>query len=112
MLIGFSVFCQNNEYEFTRYFYPNGNISAEGYIREGKPDGYWKNYYEDGTLKSEGNRLFFELDSIWNFYYPDGLIENSINYRKDKKMATPFTTSIFMTKILLNIITCFQKNFF
>lgn len=85
LLIGFSVFCQNDEYEFTRYFYPNGNISAEGYIREGKPDGYWKNYYEDGTLKSEGNRLFFELDSIWNFYYPDGLIENSINYRKDKK---------------------------
>ncbi|MDD3740699.1 MAG: hypothetical protein PHH30_05605 [Bacteroidales bacterium] len=70
---------------FTQFFYPNGQISAEGIIRDNKPDGYWKNYYEDGTLKSEGNRLFFELDSIWKFYYPDGKISSEINYRQDKK---------------------------
>lgn len=70
---------------FTKYHYPNGQVSAEGYIRDGKPDGYWKNYYEDGSLKSEGNRVFFELDSLWKFYYPDGKLANSIYYRKDKK---------------------------
>jgi hypothetical protein len=75
----------NNPDGITRYYYPNGQISAEGTLREGKPDGYWKNYYEDGILKSEGNRKYFELDSIWKFYYPDGKLSETITYRQDKK---------------------------
>ena len=34
--------------------YPNGTISSEGIIKEGKPEGYWKSYYVTGVLKSEG----------------------------------------------------------
>jgi uncharacterized protein len=80
------LFAQVNDGgELTRYFYPNGNISAEGTIRDGKPDDYWKNYYENGVLKSEGNRVYFELDSIWKFYYEDGNIQSEIYYRQDKK---------------------------
>ena len=26
---------------FQQFRYPNGNISSEGFIRNGKPDGYW-----------------------------------------------------------------------
>ena len=40
-----------------RFYYENGNISSEGPIQNGKPNGYWKNFYPDGTLKSEGNRI-------------------------------------------------------
>ncbi|NLD36650.1 MAG: hypothetical protein GX654_07265, partial [Desulfatiglans sp.] len=30
---------------YQQFRYPNGNISSEGYIKNGKPDGYWKSYY-------------------------------------------------------------------
>lgn len=68
-----------------RYYYPNGNLSSEGTLREGKPDGYWKNYYENGLLKSEGNRENFELNGIWKFYSEEGRLTLDIAYRNDKK---------------------------
>ncbi len=78
-----------------RFYYPNGNVSAEGNMRDGQPDGYWKNYYEDGTLKSEGNRLYFLLDSIWKFYNPDGQLISEITYRQDKKNGYTFTHDFY-----------------
>lgn len=60
-------------------------VISEGYMRQGKPDGYWKNYYTSGIIKSEGNRRNFELDSLWKFYDEDGRIILEINYKKGKK---------------------------
>lgn len=75
---------QNDQHkEYTVFKYPNGNISSEGYLVDGKPDGFWRSYYEDGTLKAEGNRRFFMLDSVWNFYFPDGNLSQKIYYRND-----------------------------
>ena len=53
---------------YTKFTYPNGKISSEGMMVNGKPDGYWKTYYVTGVKKSEGNRKNFLLDSIWLFY--------------------------------------------
>ena len=53
---------------FHQFKYPNGTVSSEGYLRNGKPDGYWKSYYVTSVLKSEGKRTSFLLDSIWIFY--------------------------------------------
>ena len=30
---------------YTYFYYPNGQISSEGLLRDGKPDGYWKTFY-------------------------------------------------------------------
>lgn len=65
--------------------YPNGSISSEGYIRNGKPDGYWKSYYVTGVLKSEGKRTSFLLDSIWIFYDQVGDTLEKISYLYGKK---------------------------
>jgi antitoxin component YwqK of YwqJK toxin-antitoxin module len=65
--------------------FPNGNKSSEGYLVDGKPDGYWKTYYENGNLKSEGNRKNFELDSIWKFYEETGKLKLEINYKNSRK---------------------------
>ena len=35
---------------YNYFYYPNGKISSEGNMIEGKADGYWKNYYEDGKI--------------------------------------------------------------
>ena len=33
---------------FIRFYHPNGQVSSEGTIKDGKPDGYWKTYYVTG----------------------------------------------------------------
>jgi len=46
------------------YKYPNGVVSSEGIIKNGRPDGFWKSYYVTGIKKSEGKRSNFLLDII------------------------------------------------
>jgi len=65
--------------------YPNGRVSSEGMMRNGKPDGYWKTYYPTGILQSEGNRVNALLDSTWVFYTQTGDTAEIINYRLGKK---------------------------
>ncbi len=65
--------------------YPNGTISSEGLIKNGKPEGFWKSYYVTGIKKSEGKRTNFMLDSIWVFYDQAGDTTEKINYLFGKK---------------------------
>lgn len=65
--------------------YPNGTISSEGLIKNGKPEGLWKSYYVTGIKHSEGKRTNFMLDSIWIFYDQAGDTLEKINYLIGKK---------------------------
>ncbi len=65
--------------------YPNGAISSEGLIKNGKPEGFWKSYYVTGIKKSEGKRTSFLLDSIWVLYDQSGDTTDIINYLVGKK---------------------------
>lgn len=65
--------------------YPNGVISSEGYMKNGKPEGFWKSYYVTGVKKSEGKRTNFLLDSVWVFYDQTGDTLEKINYVLGKK---------------------------
>jgi antitoxin component YwqK of YwqJK toxin-antitoxin module len=65
--------------------YPNGTVSGEGLMRNGKPDGFWKSYYVTSVKKSEGKRTNFLLDSIWVFYDQAGDTLEKINYLIGKK---------------------------
>jgi antitoxin component YwqK of YwqJK toxin-antitoxin module len=69
----------------TRFFYPDGTVSSEGSMVDGKPDGFWRTYHPNGLLKSEGNRAQQQLDSLWKFYTEEGIITQEITYRADKK---------------------------
>ena len=71
--------------EFTRYYHANGIVSSEGFLSDGKPEGYWKSFNEQGQLISEGNRYNFMLDSIWRFYRADGSLSKTITYSEGKK---------------------------
>ncbi|MFZ1693790.1 MAG: hypothetical protein WAT74_11375 [Flavobacteriales bacterium] len=70
-----------------RYYHPNGQISSEGGLMDGKPDGWWRNYREDGVIRSEGGRIQGKLDSIWRFYDAKGRLETEISYRNDQKQG-------------------------
>jgi antitoxin component YwqK of YwqJK toxin-antitoxin module len=70
---------------FQVFRYPNGTVSSEGIIKNGKPEGFWKSYYVTGVKKSEGKRTNFLLDSIWIFYDQAGDTTEKINYLYGKK---------------------------
>jgi len=65
--------------------YPNGAVSSEGVIKNGKPDGFWKSNYVTGIKKSEGRYTNFMLDSIWLFYDQVGDTTDKISYMLGKK---------------------------
>jgi antitoxin component YwqK of YwqJK toxin-antitoxin module len=70
---------------YQQFKYPNGAVSSEGLIKNGKPEGFWKSYFVTGIKKSEGKRTNFLLDSIWNFYDQAGDTTEKINYLYGKK---------------------------
>lgn len=70
---------------YNKFYYNNGQVSSEGYMRNGKPDGLWKTYYRTGVLKSEGLRKNFKLDSIWVFYDEDRDTLEKISYLYGEK---------------------------
>jgi antitoxin component YwqK of YwqJK toxin-antitoxin module len=86
----FSQSIENLSDGYKVFKYPNGSISAEGIIRNGKPDGFWKSYYVTGIKKSEGKRTSFLLDSIWVFYDQTGDTIEKINYLFGKRNGYNF----------------------
>src|SRR3954463_15455796 len=82
---GFLQAQKNNPNGYNRFYYENGKLSSEGYLKDGKPDGYWKNYYPNGKVKIEGNRKDFDLDSTWSFYDEKGHLTRTISYEKGQK---------------------------
>ena len=70
---------------FHQYLYPDGKVSSEGQLVDGKPDGHWKTFYETGVLKSEGDRKQFRLDGTWSFFSPDGDLVSTIEYANGLK---------------------------
>jgi uncharacterized protein len=90
LLILFCKVCSSQENEIMKdgyqvFKYPNGAISSEGLIKNGKPEGFWKSFYVTGIKKSEGKRTNFVLDSIWLFYDQTGDTTEKINYLYGKK---------------------------
>ena len=90
LTFGHDLFSQTGYQTFT---YPSGQVSSEGLLRDGRPDGMWKTYYESGQLKSVGKRTDFLLDSTWMFFKENGDTNLIVNYRKDLKNGPRFTFS-------------------
>ena len=84
-LLSFSQTENNDSLQFTTYYFETGGKSSEGYLRNGRPDGYWKSFYRNGTVKAEGNRKNYQLDGPWIFYTAEGEKTVEINYSENKK---------------------------
>ncbi|MDA9261835.1 hypothetical protein N9P38_00580 [Flavobacteriales bacterium] len=90
LIAAFIFVCQSffsqkiNPNGFNIFRYENDSISAEGFLKQGKPNGYWKNYERNGLLKSEGKRRNYLLDSTWNFY-KYGFLKEIVNYENNRK---------------------------
>jgi antitoxin component YwqK of YwqJK toxin-antitoxin module len=102
IVVGFKSFTQVKNVEtdngYNIFYYPNGQISSEGNMLNGKPDGLWKAYYVNGNLKSIGLRRNALLDSVWTFYYENGFIKEKINYLNGKKSGYYYKFNFFKNK--------------
>ncbi len=90
---------------FKQFFYSSGAVSSEGFLRKGKPDGYWKSFNEKGELVSEGNRKNYLLDSVWKFY-KDSQLTTLITYAEGKKngLQKTFTKNDIIEEYFFNDI--------
>jgi antitoxin component YwqK of YwqJK toxin-antitoxin module len=100
--IPLSSFSQNDgdSLKPTKYYYENGQVSSEGLLRNGKPDGFWKSYYRNGSLKAEGNRSNYELDGAWTFYDRETNKTAEISYQNGKKQGA---SKVFKEGVLYKI---------
>lgn len=70
---------------YVTFRHDNGNVSSEGLLQDGQPEGWWKSYNEEGILISEGNRKNHLLDSLWIFYDDEGKKTLELSYKEGKK---------------------------
>ena len=68
-----------------KFYFPTGELSSEGNLKNGKPDGKWINYYKNSKKKSIGFWKETLLDSTWLFYDSSGIITLKEEYKNNKK---------------------------
>ncbi|MDR0437601.1 MAG: hypothetical protein LBH22_04780 [Bacteroidales bacterium] len=105
---------QTDDFVFTQFKHRNGVVSSEGYLRKGKPDGYWKTYNEQGQLVSEGNRENYLLDGIWRFY-ADEKLTSEISYKDGKRngISKTYTANeIIITPYTADLISGIREIFY
>ena len=81
-----NAFCQQDTaWHYTKFYYSDSLVSSEGWMRDGKPDGYWISYYPNGIVQSKGNRRNFLLDNVWRFYDNGGKLKSELSYMEGKR---------------------------
>jgi len=95
---------QVNPNGYNKFSFPDGSISSEGTLKDGKPDGFWKTYYPNGVLKSAGRRTNFLLDSVWLFFDELGDTTRLINYNYDKRNGYTFEYEVFQDSVKHNVV--------
>jgi antitoxin component YwqK of YwqJK toxin-antitoxin module len=88
---------------YKKFKYPNGTISSEGYLVNGKPEGKWISYYPTGVKKSVCIRKNNLLDRTWIFFNEVGNLEKKIDYLRNKRNGYSITYQ-FNDRINRNIV--------
>lgn len=82
-------FKDDQPYGMFTYFDTEGRKMTEMNFSKGGSVAYSKMYYIDGKLQAEGKYLNQKKDSVWNFYNADGLFlstETWVNGKKEGKV--------------------------
>lgn len=84
-LLIFSIQLHAQNGDNKQFYFETGELSSEGEIINGQPEGLWTSYFKNGKTKSVGTWKNGVLDSLWLFYTEDGIPESEIYYRDGKK---------------------------
>lgn len=77
------VYSQDSVYQ--KFYFDSKEVSSEGFLINGIPEGKWISYYENKNIKSEGFWKNSLLDSTWIFYDSSGRVTLEENYSKNLK---------------------------
>ncbi|MBK6311641.1 MAG: hypothetical protein IPF42_14100 [Candidatus Microthrix sp.] len=61
-------------------YYPDGQLKAQGRMKDGKPSGRWKWFDKDGSLKQVGTFRVGERTGTWTSYDSDGNLTDTTTY--------------------------------
>lgn len=109
------VWAQDSSLVPVKFTFPNGKISSEGFLRDNKPDSYWKSYYESGFIKSEGNRTNYQLDGLWKFYADTNRLQTEIEYKhglKNGKKTTYLANETIVENFIDDIKEGYSETFY
>lgn len=68
------------EHGFWQYYFPNGELKAEGSLSNGKKVGKWKYYTSDGLLESVENYTDGTINGEYLTYHPTGKLNITGNF--------------------------------
>ncbi|MEZ5172931.1 MAG: hypothetical protein R2850_05370 [Bacteroidia bacterium] len=105
LIFTFGGYAQNDS--LVTYKFPNGNISGEGYLKNGLPEGLWKNYFPSGKIKSEGLLSEGKTSGIWKFYFESGYVNLEITYLQGIKNGK---RKIYLDSGILNVVDHFVND--
>jgi len=85
-LLAIQYFYKNSEYSYTKLFYNNGHIAAEGKYINTLKDSTWRYYsFYDKTLRLEENYTKGKKQGVSTKYYPNGKPAEIITWKDDIK---------------------------
>ena len=70
-------------------YHDNGQLQAKGDYKNGKPDGPWVYYHDNGQLQAKGDIKNLEREGPWVFYSEDGTVDNALTgtYKNGEKIS-------------------------
>ncbi|NNE76654.1 MAG: hypothetical protein HKN31_06225 [Pricia sp.] len=68
---------------YTKKYYSNGSLQAEGWVMGTMKMGYWKLYHPNGKLAAKGHFSKNKKDQYWHYYNTLGDIIKEGHYRND-----------------------------
>lgn len=72
-----------SEKHYIKNYDDAGNLTEEGWMKEGKKSGYWYFYQSNGSLESKGHFAEDQKQGYWYFYDQNGNLLKEGHYQKD-----------------------------
>lgn len=71
-------------YTYNKVFYETGRTKAEGWVKNGVKEGYWRFYHPNGILAEKGHYKNGRRNSYWFFFTCSGAPQQEGHYTNDK----------------------------
>ncbi len=69
---------------YLKEFYETGRTKAEGWIKNGLKEGYWRFYHKNGKIAQKGTYYNGNREAYWYFYTENGKPQQQGHYLNDK----------------------------
>ena len=84
--MGIFDFFKSNKKDKGFSHYKSGQLKEEGYWKDGKPEGLYKEYHENGQLKKEGYWKDGKQKGLWKEYDENGQLKEEGSFKDGEKL--------------------------